>query len=66
MARLAALYDDDVAALLIDEPEISLHPQYQAFLLEEIRQVAGNPYEDDAKKLIILSTHATSMLPLRR
>jgi hypothetical protein len=38
---LAALYDDDVAALLIDEPEISLHPQYQAFLLEEIRQVAA-------------------------
>jgi len=40
---LAALYDDEVGAILIDEPEISLHPQLQAFLLHEIRQVAGNP-----------------------
>ena len=26
---LAALYDDEVGALLIDEPEVSLHPQLQ-------------------------------------
>lgn len=66
VALLTALYDDQVGALLIDEPEISLHPQLQAFLLEEIRKVAGNPAFDPAKKLVVLATHAASMLPLRR
>jgi len=28
---LSALYDDEVGVLLIDEPEVSLHPQLQAF-----------------------------------
>jgi predicted ATP-dependent endonuclease of OLD family len=40
---LAALYDDEVGILLLDEPEISLHPQYQSFLLREIQSVAGDP-----------------------
>jgi AAA domain, putative AbiEii toxin, Type IV TA system/AAA domain len=35
LSILTALYDDDVGALLIDEPETSLHPQLQSFLLEE-------------------------------
>jgi ABC-type cobalamin/Fe3+-siderophores transport system ATPase subunit len=43
LSLLAALYDDEVAALLIDEPETSLHPQLQSFLLEEFGQVAGDP-----------------------
>ena len=42
---LAALYDDEVGCLLIDEPEVSLHPQLQAFLLEEIKKVAGRNNE---------------------
>ncbi len=63
---LAALYDDEVGAILIDEPEISLHPQLQAYLLEEIRQVAGDPARSPGKKLVVLSTHAQGMLPLRR
>lgn len=63
---LAALYDDEIGAILIDEPEISLHPQLQAFLLEEARNVAGDPTRQPGKKLVILSTHAQGMLPLRR
>ncbi len=63
---LAALYDDAVDAVLIDEPEISLHPQLQAFLLEEVRQTAGDPLCQPGKKIVILSTHAQGMLPLRR
>jgi hypothetical protein len=62
---LAALYDDSISALLIDEPEISLHPQLQAFLLNEIQNVAGDPRRDAAKKLVILSTHSPSMLRIR-
>jgi len=65
VALLSAIHNDDIGALLIDEPEISLHPQHQAFLLEEMEQVAGDP-SDPKKKLIVLATHSASMLPMRR
>ncbi|WP_233635681.1 AAA family ATPase [Hymenobacter setariae] len=45
VAVLSALYDDEVGCLLIDEPEVSLHPQLQSFLLGEIIKVAGYPSE---------------------
>ena len=32
---LCAVYSDEIGVLLIDEPEVSLHPQLQAFLLSE-------------------------------
>lgn len=60
---LAALYDDEVGCLLIDEPEVSLHPQLQAFLLEEIKKVAGRNNEI-GKKLIFISTHSTEFIEL--
>lgn len=59
---LAALYDDEVGALLLDEPEVSLHPQLQAFLLREILSVSGLPCTGTNKKLIIISTHSTEFL----
>lgn len=62
---LAAIHNDQIGALLIDEPEISLHPQHQAFVLEEMEKVAGPP-SDPTRKLIIIATHSASMLPLRR
>ncbi|MDJ0533394.1 MAG: AAA family ATPase [Xenococcaceae cyanobacterium MO_207.B15] len=62
---LTALYDDEVGALLIDEPEVSLHPQLQAFLLREIQSVAGNP-EDKKKKIVIIATHSTSMIDVKK
>jgi predicted ATPase len=62
---LTALYDDEVGALLIDEPEISLHPQLQSFLLREIQNFAGNP-EDNKKKIVIIATHSTSMIDVRK
>jgi hypothetical protein len=65
-ALLAALHDDEVAALCIDEPEISLHPQWQSFLLEEMKSVAGDPLSDGTKKLIVLSTHAREMVIFRQ
>ncbi|HDX9703836.1 TPA: AAA family ATPase [Bacillus thuringiensis] len=60
---LSALYDDEVGVLLIDEPEISLHPQLQAFLFQEIKKVAGDP-EDKSKKMIVLATHSTEFINL--
>ncbi|MBK5957032.1 ATP-dependent endonuclease [Rhodoplanes elegans] len=65
VALLAAIHNDEIGALLIDEPEISLHPQHQAFLLEEMEKVAGDP-SDPVKKLVVIATHSTSLLPLRR
>ncbi|ELY5879447.1 AAA family ATPase [Cronobacter sakazakii] len=65
VALLSAIHNDEIGALIIDEPEISLHPQHQAFLLEEMELVAGDP-NDPKKKLIIIATHSPSMLPLRR
>ncbi|UPL19895.1 ATP-dependent nuclease [Alcaligenes faecalis] len=64
VALLAAIHNDEIGALLIDEPEISLHPQHQAFLFEEMERVAGDPM-DPARKLIIIATHSAALLPLR-
>ncbi|MFQ2315864.1 ATP-dependent nuclease [Aeromonas caviae] len=62
---LAALYDDDVGALLLDEPEVSLHPQLQAFLLNEIISVSGYPVAGKNKKIVIIATHSTEMLQIQ-
>lgn len=64
VALLAAIHNDSICALIIDEPEISLHPQHQAFLLEEMEKVAGDP-SDPARKLIVIATHSSAFLPLR-
>lgn len=63
---LSALYDDEVGVLLIDEPEVSLHPQLQAFLLKEISRVAGIPNEDSYHKIIIMATHSTEMIKISK
>jgi hypothetical protein len=60
-AILASLYDDEIGCLLIDEPEVSLHPQLQSFLLNEITKVAG-PNTERGKKLVFLSTHSTEFI----
>lgn len=64
IAILTALYDDEIGALILDEPEVSLHPQLQAFLLREMKKVSGHPEEN--KKLIIMATHSTEMITLNR
>ena len=65
VALLAAIHNDEIGALLIDEPEISLHPQHQAFLFEEMEQVAGDP-TNPAHKVIVIATHSATFMPLRR
>ena len=63
---LSALYDDEVGVLLIDEPEVSLHPQLQAFLLKEISRVAGIPSDENYQKIIVMATHSTEMIKLSK
>ena len=65
IALLSALYDDEVSILLIDEPEISLHPQLQTFYYQEILKIAGDP-ANRKNKIIVLSTHSTEFISLRR
>lgn len=61
---LCAVYNDEIGVLLIDEPEVSLHPQLQAFLLEEMLSVAGIPGGENNKKIIVIATHSTEMIRL--
>jgi len=63
---LTAIYDDDIGALLIDEPEVSLHPQLQAFLFNEMNDVAGYPDDSSNKKIFVLSTHSTEFIDLQK
>ena len=58
---LAALYDDEIEALLIDEPEVSLHPQLQSYLLHEMKRAAK-----EYKKSIVIATHSVEMIDLAR
>ena len=64
VATLAALYDDEVSCILIDEPEVSLHHQLQSYLYQEMLRVAGDP-DIYGKKLIFLSTHSTEFIQLQ-
>lgn len=61
---LCAVYSDEIGVLLIDEPEVSLHPQLQAFLLSEMLSVSGLPEAEGNKKLIVIATHSTELIRL--
>ena len=65
LVLLTHLYDDQHQYLIIDEPELNLHPQHQAFFMQEVRKLAGNPLTDNKRKVIFLITHSPFMLDLR-
>ena len=56
---LAALFDETIEVLLIDEPEVSLHPQLQSYLLREMKRSVK-----EYSKTIIISTHSAQMIEL--
>jgi hypothetical protein len=58
LVLLTNIYDDDSGVLLIDEPELNLHPQYQAFVLDELRRASSN-------KRIVLATHSPFFLDIK-
>ena len=43
MVLLTHLHNDQHPYLIIDEPELNLHPQFQSFFMQEARKVAGKP-----------------------
>ena len=59
---LTFIYDDDYNCIILDEPELNLHPQFQQFILQEIKKNAGSP--DDGKKIFIILTHSPYMLDI--
>ena len=65
LVMLTHLYDDENRFLIIDEPELNLHPQYQAFFMQEVRKVAGDPESNYKKKVVFLVTHSPFILDLR-
>lgn len=54
---LANIYDDTAAVLMIDEPEQNLHPQYQAFVLEEIKRANDRRF--------VLASHSPFFLAIK-
>lgn len=64
ISLLTLVHDDESQIMVIDEPELHLHPQYQRFLLQEIREVSGHP-DDEQSKAFFLITHSPSMIELR-
>jgi hypothetical protein len=62
---LAFIYDDQFNVVIIDEPELHLHPQFQTFLLAEIRRASGDPRADPRLKMFFLITHSTYLLDFR-
>jgi len=62
---LTFLYDDSKECLILDEPELHLHPQFQSFFLNEVRKLSGNPKKKPGKKLFFLITHSPYFLDLK-
>jgi hypothetical protein len=65
MTLLTFLYDESKNCLILDEPELHLHPQFQSFLLSEIRKFSGDPKINPTKKLFFIITHSPYFLDLR-
>ena len=65
LVLLTHLYNDEYPCLIIDEPELNLHPQYQAFFMQEVRKVGGDPSTDTKKKIVFLVTHSPFILDFR-
>lgn len=65
LVLLTHLYHDQHDFLIIDEPELNLHPQYQSFFIQEARKVAGQHAKGTSRKGIILITHSPFIIDLR-
>ena len=62
---VATILDPDYSYIVMDEPELHLHPQLQGFLLQLIRECAGDPKSDQSKKCFFIATHSPCMVELQ-
>ncbi|MET1413079.1 AAA family ATPase [Roseibium sp. HPY-6] len=65
LVLLTHLHNDEHQFLIVDEPELNLHPQFQSFFVQEVRKVAGTHEPGTSRKGIILITHSPFILDLR-
>jgi predicted ATPase len=65
LVLLTHLHNDVHDFLIIDEPELNLHPQFQSFLIQEMRKVAGKHAPGTSKKGLFLITHSPFIIDLR-
>lgn len=65
LVMLTHLHHDAYNFLIIDEPELNLHPQYQSFFLQEVRKIAGQHVSGTSRKGVILITHSPFIVDLR-
>lgn len=61
LTLLVALYGLKSSVLIVDEPELHLHPQFQLFFMNEIRKTAQN----DHSRVFFLITHSPYFIDLR-
>ena len=60
LTLLVALYSEETDCLILDEPELHLHPQFQLFFMNEIRKAAAN-----SSRIFFLITHSPFFIDLR-
>ena len=65
ISLLTFLYEDEYNCLIIDEPELHLHPQFQTFFIQEVRKLAGDPRKETNKKCFFLITHSPYIVDVR-
>ena len=58
---LIALYGRSTKLLIVDEPELHLHPQFQQFFMNEIRRIS----ESEPERIFFLVTHSPYFIDLR-
>jgi predicted ATP-dependent endonuclease of OLD family len=64
ISLLVFLYDDSYDFLIIDEPELHLHPQFQMFLLNEMRKIIDDP-NTNPNKCFFIFTHSPNFIDIR-
>lgn len=64
ISLLTFLYDDTYDCLIIDEPELHLHPQFQMFLINEMRKIIEDPKSDSNRSFFIF-THSPNFIDIR-
>ena len=65
LVLLTHLYDDKVKYFIVDEPELNLHPQYQAFFMQEVRKKIKASAVGNEGKIVFLITHSPFILDLQ-
>ena len=61
LTLLIALYGNKKQVLIVDEPELHLHPQFQQFFMNEIRKVS----ETEPNRIFFLITHSPYFIDLK-